>query len=258
GAALEAEHDLRVHQVAVLAIVAAHVVRDLRQGALGLFAEDAEPLFDFLDELVVGDRPGCHDHHAFGAILPLHERAQLFRIERLDRLRRAEDRTTESLVAEGGLSEAIEHDIVGRVVSGANLLQDDVLFALELGRIEAGVGQYVGKDLDRQRQVVFQHPRVEGRRLDAGRGVDLAADVFDFRGDIPRGARAGALEGHVLQQVRDAVLVVALVARARLDPHSEGNAFDMRQGFGRDRQAVGQTAYLNTHLLRTPWNSSEP
>ncbi len=61
-----------------------------------------------------------------------------------------------------------------------------------------------------------------------------------------------ALEGHVLQEVRDAVLVLALVAGAGLDPDAEGNGFDMGKGFGGDCQAVRQTAYLNTHVGPTP------
>jgi hypothetical protein len=51
----------------------------------------------------------------------------------------------------------------------------------------------------------------------------------------------------VFEEVRDAVFVVAFIAGAGFDPDAEGNGFDVGQGFGGDRQAVRQTAYLNTH-----------
>ena len=54
--------------------------------------------------------------------------------EGFHRFRRAEDGAADRLVAEGRLGEAVEDDVVGRVVRGADLLQDDVLLALELVR----------------------------------------------------------------------------------------------------------------------------
>ena len=121
---------------------------------------------------------------------------------------RAEDRAADGLVAEGRLGEAVEDDVVGRIVGGADLLQDDVLLALQLFGVELGFRQDVGQDVDGQRHVVAKHARVEGGRLDAGRGIDLAADILDLRGDLPGAAPFGALEGHVLEQMGDAVFVV--------------------------------------------------
>ena len=43
------------------------------------------------------------------------------------------------LVAEGRLGETVEDDVVGRVVRGADLLQDDVLLALQLLRVEVRI-----------------------------------------------------------------------------------------------------------------------
>jgi hypothetical protein len=52
-----------------------------------------------------------------------------------------------------------------------------------------------------------EHAGVERGGLDAGRGVDLAADILDLRGDL-KALRRRALEGHVFEQMGDAVLVV--------------------------------------------------
>jgi hypothetical protein len=90
-----------------------------------------------------------------------------------------------------------------------------VLLALELLRVEDAVRQDVGQNVDGERHVVLEHAGVVGGGLDAGGGVDLAADRLDLLGDLASTARVGALERHVLEQMRDAVLVVALSSASR-------------------------------------------
>ncbi len=119
------------------------------------------------------------------------------------------------------------------------------------GRLDSGSAPdfeaRLGEDIDGERHVGRQHARKVGSRLDAGGGVDLAADVLDLRGDLEGAAPPGSLERHVLQQVGHAVLFVALVAGTGLYPHTQRDGFDIRKGFGCDCQAVRQTAYLYTH-----------
>src|SRR5207247_8879401 len=67
-----------------------------------------------------------------------------------------------------------------------------------------------------------------------------------------RGAPRGALEGHVLQQVRNAVLFLALVAAAATDPHPERRGLQMRHGIGDHDQAGGKARQLHTHAA-APW-----
>src|SRR5690606_30929687 len=107
---------------------------------------------------------------------------------------------------------------------------------LQFARIEAGIGEDVGKDIDGERHVVGKYTREEGGRLHAGRCIDLAADVLDLRSDVPGGTLPGPLEGHVFEEVGYAVLLVPFVSRPRLDPDAERNGFDGRNGFGRNRQ----------------------
>ena len=54
------------------------------------------------------------------------------------------------------------------------------------------------------------------------------------------GARCGAFEDHVLDEVGDAVEGEGLVARAGIDPDSHGDGADVGDGLGEDEQAVGQ------------------
>ena len=80
-----------------------------------------------------------------------------------------------------------------------------------------------------------------------GRGVEVAADGLDLLGDLARGAARGALERHVLEQMRNAVLVGTLVAAAGADPDPERGAFEMRHRVGNDDEARWQTCDFDTH-----------
>ncbi|MNF17687.1 hypothetical protein D3C80_2213460 [compost metagenome] len=60
--------------------------------------------------------------------------------------------------------------------------------------------------------MILEDACVVGRRLGRGRGVDFAADILDFLGDLAGGAPAGALESHVLKQMGDAMFAHGFVA----------------------------------------------
>jgi hypothetical protein len=99
-------------------------------------------------------------------------------------------------------------------VCGADLLQDHMLLALQLLRVELGFLQDVGQDIDGQGHVVAQHPGIIGGGLDTGGGIDLAADILDFGGDLEGAAPSGSLERHVFKQVGHSVLFATLIAGA--------------------------------------------
>ena len=157
-------------------------------------------------------------------------------VEGPDALARAENRPADRLVRPGGRGEEIEHEIVGRVLDRADLLQDDVLLALELVGVERALGENVGDDVERQVDVLAQHAGEIGGLLDAGLGVEVAADVLDRLGDFARAATARALERHVFEQMRQPVLARALVARSGGDEHAERRGLQMRHRVGDDAQ----------------------
>ena len=150
----------------------------------------------------------------------------------------------------GGLGEQVEDAVVGRIERGADLLHDDVLLARQLLRIEGRVLQDVGQDIERQRHVVLEDAGVVGGGFDAGRGVHLAADRLDLLGDVERRARLRALERHVLEQMRQAVLVLLLGARAGADPDAEGGALELVHRMGDDREAGLETRLANGHDVK--------
>ena len=110
------------------------------------------------------------------------------------------------LLGPGRRSQEIEHEVIGRIFDGADLLHDDVFLALEFFRVELAVGQNVADDVERQPDVVAHHPREISRPLDSGFCVEVAADVLDRLGDLARASPARAFERHVLEEVRQPVL----------------------------------------------------
>ena len=141
----------------------------------------------------------------------------------------------------------VEHEVVGRVLGGADLLDDDALLAGELLGIERRIGQDVGQHVERERNVGAQHARVIRGALDAGRRIEVAADRLDLFGDLARGAPRRALERHVLEQMGNTVLVGLLVAASRADPDAERGSLEMRHGISDDRQPGGQASNLDGH-----------
>ncbi len=223
-----------------------------RCGAFGLAAETAEAAFHLAHEIFVLQPAGGDNDHAVCRVLAFEKAPKLIRGKGLDRLGGSEHRTAKRLVAERRLGETVEDDVVWNVVRGADFLENHMLLAFQLVRVELGIGQNVGKEFYRQRHVCAENACIECGCLDAGRSVDLTADILDIGRNLTGTAFGRSLERHVLQKMRNTVLILILIARSGFNPDAQRNGFQMRQGFGCDRQAVRQTAYLNTHMLLTP------
>ena len=168
-------------------------------------------------------------------------------IERAYGRGRAQDRATDRLTGEGGLLQPVPDEIVRGVLGRADLLHDDVLLAPELLGIERGIGEDVGKHVERERNIGPQNARVIGGGLDRGRRIEVAADRLDLLGDLARAAARGAFERHVLEQMRDAMLVRPLVAAAGADPYAERGGLQMRHRVGHDDKASGKTRDFDAH-----------
>ena len=72
---------------------------------------------------------------------------------------------------------------------------------------------------------------------------------FDFFRDGAGGAARRSLEGHVLEEVRDAVLLGAFVAGPGFHPDSQRHRFQMRHVVRDHIDAIGKTGDLDTHTL---------
>ena len=126
-----------------------------------------------------------------------------------------------------------------------DLFQNHALFLLDVLFAEQRVQHQVRQDVEGQREVLVQHLGVEAHQFLGGEGVQVAADGIHRARDVFGRAVRGALEQHVLDEVRDAVLLGRLAARAGADPHPHRDRAHVRHGFGDHADAVGQRGHFD-------------
>jgi hypothetical protein len=141
----------------------------------------------------------------------------------------------------------VEDDVVRRVDGLADLLQHHGPFAHQLLRVELRVLQDVGDQVEGERGILGQNLGIESRGLAPGIGVEVAADRLDLLGDVARATPRRALEGHVLEQMRHAVDLGRLVARADPDPGAQGDRLDRLEPVGRHGHAAVEPRHLDRH-----------
>ena len=136
------------------------------------------------------------------------------------------------MVAEDGLREEVVHELLRGVLVHRDLLEHDLPLLVDLG--ERGREDHVGHHLERRLDVVVGDARVDDGVLARGRGVQLGAHRVEGLRDLLRLEPARALEQHVLDEVRDARAVGALVAGADVDPEAERDGAHARHPLGDD------------------------
>lgn len=123
-----------------------------------------------------------------------------------------------------------------------HLAEDDAPLALDGLLREARVLQDVAEHVQRGGHVAALHVGKEGGLLAGGVGVEARAHVLDLHLErVGVGAALGALESHVLEEVRRAVGAGQLEAAAGVDPDADGgHAGGGRVGLGDDAEAGGE------------------
>ena len=124
-----------------------------------------ETFLDIGDNCAVIDRPGSGHDHAGAAIVARQIGAQACRIERSNRIWRAQNGAAHRLHRKCGFLQPVEHEIVGRILGGADFLHDDILLAPQFFGIKGRVRQNVGQDIERQRHVSFEYARKIARLI---------------------------------------------------------------------------------------------
>ena len=128
--------------------------------------------------------------------------------------------------------EEVVHELLRRVLVHRDLLEHHLALLVDLG--EGGREDHVGHHLERRLHVVIGDARVDDGVLPRGRGVQLGAHRVERLGDLLRVEAPRALEQQVLDEVRDAGAVGALVARADVDPEAERDRAHARDPLGDD------------------------
>ena len=96
----------------------------------------------------------------------------------------------------------------------------------------------VGEQIHGERQVLVEDLDVVAGVFLRRERVELAADRVNRLRDVFGGARVGPLEEHVLDEVRDAAALVALVPRPPHQPHADRHRPHMRHRLGDEAEAV--------------------
>ena len=218
-----------------------------RFGGRRSLGKGSEAGLNEIEDMIVLDRAGRRDDGGAGAVAATQIGIDRRPVEGLDALPRAEDRPADRLVRPGGRGEEIEHQVVWRVVDRSDFLDDDILLALELLRIERAFGEKVANDVEREIGVARQNAGEIACPLDAGLCVQVAADVLDRLGDFAGASTARALERHMLDEMREPVLARVLVARPRLDEHADRRGLNMGRRLGDDGEPRGKARNLNAH-----------
>ena len=210
---------------------------EFRPAAPGQLGEHALSL---AHDRVVAEIAGGGQHHAIGAVVGVQEATKVFRGEARHAFGRPEDGPANGLGRERRLLQKLVDELIRAVARSRDLLQDHFALALQLVfRVERRL-QDVGKNIEREANILFQHAGIVGRGFEAGRRIEFAADRLDLFRDGNGRAPCGALERHVLEEMRDAVLVRRFVACPGTNPDPERNRLDVRHVMRHDPQAVGK------------------
>ena len=115
------------------------------------------------------------DHAVAPVISRPMQRLQVLRRQRLQTLRRAEDRVAVGMVRPERSGMQLEHEIVGRIGHAVDLLQHHVTLGLEVAFAKEGPANQVGKNLDRQRQVGVEDMGLVAGVIAPGKRVEPTA-----------------------------------------------------------------------------------
>ena len=159
--------------------------------------------------------------------------------ERLDRLGVADDRPPIGMARKGSAEERLRGDARRAVLALLHLFEHYFQFALQLHGIEGGVLQRVGQDIEPGVEVARRQHEVVDGLVERGPGVDLAARGLDLARDLPDAATRGALEQHVLEDVRDAGQLGRLIGGADRHPRLERDDFGRVVFLQHHTQAIG-------------------
>ena len=151
-----------------------------------------------------------------------------------DHRRAADDRPPERMAAEDRLAEHVEHRVLRVVLVHGDLLEHDLALGVDV--LEGRPPHHVGHHVEGARQVLVEHPRVDGGALLVGAGVQLRAHRVEQLVDLGRRVAVGAAEQQVLEEVREPGLGRRLAARAGAHEEAEGRGPDGGHDLRRDPQ----------------------
>ena len=130
------------------------------------------------------------------------------------------------------------HQVVRRVFHHFDFFLNHLALFRNVFGAEKRVLHEVGQDFKRPRQLLVK--RFDGKTggLLRRERVKMSANGVRRPRNLFGRAVRGALENHVLEEVRNPVFLLALVPRARAQPDSDGDGTHGGHGFSDDGEAV--------------------
>jgi hypothetical protein len=148
-------------------------------------------------------------------------------------------------VVGGGAETLIGQGLRIVVGAGAPFFLDDFQLLEEFLLAELEVAHPLGFQLEGDLQPVAGEILIVGRVVAPGEGVLLTAVLGDDARELPRRQTLGALEHHVLQDVRDAGDAAVLIARSDAIPDLRGQDGGAMIGLDQDLESVVELALVD-------------
>ncbi len=194
-----------------------------------------------LDDAFVIDRPGHGDDGGGAGVVSAAKFHQLRAAETRDALDAAGERPAERVLRPHRLGEQLLRVLRGMIAIHHDLLADDLALALDLRRREDRLEIHVAEHVAQLGQVRRGGLGVIAGVVLGGERVEVSAEPFHGFGDPLRAAPLRPFEKQMLEKVRDAALIRALVPPADACPDAEAHAAHVRHFHRGDPRAIRET-----------------
>jgi hypothetical protein len=155
-------------------------------------------------------------------------------------LERCTDSSKGELTLESDSVKVIENDFLDLLVNLLLFPQDNITFPLDRSRFEFTSSQDIRDDLYRLSNVLREGFGVVDGLFSRSVGVQVSSEVLNFEFELVLRSLAGALEGHVFEEVSSSRGLVGFGARTGVDPYSDGGGRSGRGRFSSDSETVGE------------------
>eukprot|EP00053_Salpingoeca_punica_P018402 m.180160 g.180160 ORF g.180160 m.180160 type:complete len:528 (-) comp17423_c1_seq1:12-1595(-) len=209
--------------------------------------QGGEALLGELDELVVVNAAGGREDNARSSVVLLDVALQIVAGDRADVLLGTEDGAAKRGAHKGLRVQHVKENLRRLVINLLDLAQDDVTLHVNLVLGQGRVLQNVGDNVHGLVRVLGEALDKVHRLLARGESVEVRAHVLDLDLQLVLGAARSALEGHVLKEVRGAVVGIRLEAAAGINVHANGGGL-MRRLLAGDAEAALQRGEAGLRL----------
>ena len=155
-------------------------------------------LFDKVDELVVVDSTGTHDHHILTKIVSLVVLNNHVARDLADVINVAKDRLSHHVLAVYVVVNVFHEGFLRVLIHSFKLLPYCVLFQLNVIAILGAIAEHITYNFDGARDSIREAQSMVHSMFSACISIELGSRVFNFHLELPSSAIFSALEVQVL------------------------------------------------------------